>query len=219
MIENFYAILLGYFLGALPSAYLIVKLTSGKDLRSEGSGNIGARNSLESTGKKWVGTLVLVLDLLKAVAAVKLSEYFFNGDMFLISMTSVFVLLGHNYNVFLKFKGGRGLASAAGIFLAINPLAVILWLLMYFTGMKIIHKNVHIASVIASLGMPLLIVGAPEFVILETQTLAFNNAVDFKALAVAVCLVIIIKHISPIKAFLDKKEAEEEKNNEINQEN
>ena len=209
MIDNLYAAFLGYILGAIPFAYLLVKIISGKDIRKEGSGNVGARNSIDSSGKKWIGALVLILDLLKAILAMKLSEYFFDGNMFLISMTGVFVILGHNYNVFLRFSGGRGLASAAGVSLAVNPLAVILWLLMYFTSLKIIHKNVHIASVVASITMPLLILGAPDFVILETQTMAFENATDFKVLAVAVCLVIILKHIAPIIEFLKENETEE----------
>ncbi len=190
--------LIGYLLGAVPFALLIVKLFAKKDVRKEGSGNVGAMNSYDITGKKWLGVVVMLLDLFKGFLAPMIASILFNGDFICVSFASVFVVLGHNYNVFLGFKGGRGLASAAGVSLYINSSALIIWLLIYLIFFYLIFRNVHISSFIAALLLPVIILLIPENIVISFNMFSNPGSQDFLFLMVAVIAVVILRHIEPI---------------------
>jgi len=147
--ENFWLILvaaIAYLLGSFPTAYLI-----NKDVLRRGSGNVGTMNVLRTTGSKKLAVLTLIIDVSKAVLAVSLVSWLagLGYDLLLgIMVASAFVVLGHNYSIFLKFKGGRGLASLFGVVLAINWLAALLCLatlviLIFLTEVILIllHKS------------------------------------------------------------------------------
>lgn len=105
------AALIGYFLGAIPFAMILTRLAGAGDLRTIGSGNIGATNVLR-TGRKGLAALTLILDLLKGTAAVLLARHFFPGTEIVAAAGAFF---GHLYPVWIGFKGGKGLATYAGI--------------------------------------------------------------------------------------------------------
>jgi glycerol-3-phosphate acyltransferase PlsY len=109
--EAVWAALIGYFLGAIPFAMILTRLGGAGDLRTIGSGNIGATNVLR-TGRKGLAALTLVLDLLKGTAAVLLARHFFPGTEMVAAAGAFF---GHLYPVWIGFKGGKGLATYAGI--------------------------------------------------------------------------------------------------------
>lgn len=106
-----WAALIGYFLGAIPFAMILTRLGGAGDLRTIGSGNIGATNVLR-TGRKGLAALTLLLDLLKGTAAVLLARHFFPGTEMVAAAAAFF---GHLYPVWIGFKGGKGLATYAGI--------------------------------------------------------------------------------------------------------
>ncbi|MDP1678450.1 MAG: glycerol-3-phosphate acyltransferase [Bacteroidota bacterium] len=140
--------LISYFIGSIPTAFLVVKKTSSLDIRTEGSGNVGGRNALEVTGKKWVGATVILIDTLKGVVSVLIASLFFEDKAAAVSVAMFGAVLGHCYPVWLKFHGGRGLSTAAGSFLVTCWVWVPLWFLLYFVSEKLI-KNVYVSSVIA----------------------------------------------------------------------
>jgi Predicted membrane protein len=111
---------LSYIVGSIPFAYIIVRLFFRKDISKEGSGNVGAMNSYEVTGRKWVGFLVFLFDFLKGISVVLISRYLIPDDDFAILAASFSVVLGHNFSLFLRFKGGKGLATSAGVLLLIH---------------------------------------------------------------------------------------------------
>jgi len=121
-----------YLLGSLPSAYLVVRFAKGPDLRAVESGSVGALNAFRATGLGWVGVVVLVLDVAKGVAAVLLAGG--GAGPMTQSLAAAMVVVGHNYPVWLRFKGGKGLAAAAGALSAITPLAVPLWGVVWGIG-------------------------------------------------------------------------------------
>lgn len=129
--QNFIYILflsfLFYLLGSLPFAYLIVKKKSNKDLTLEGSGNTGTLNAVKVTKSKFVGILVLLLDFSKGFIPLLIFDRIFLTPANLLIIPSVFLIIGHNYSVFIKFKGGRGLATSAGMFSFISFPVVIVW--------------------------------------------------------------------------------------------
>lgn len=106
-----WAALIGYFLGAIPFAMILTRLGGAGDLRSIGSGNIGATNVLR-TGRKGLAALTLILDLLKGTVAVLLARHFFPGTEIVAAAGAFF---GHLYPIWIGFKGGKGLATYAGI--------------------------------------------------------------------------------------------------------
>jgi acyl phosphate:glycerol-3-phosphate acyltransferase len=134
-------LVVSYLLGAIPFGYIVVKLFAHKNILDHGTGNVGTMNTHRSTNSKLLTIMVLIGDLAKGVGA-----YFFtklilgrNGlfemgefsTTYLLVLAGVLVVLGHNYSVFLKFKGGKGLATGAGFLLFLEPWLVIAWLIMW----------------------------------------------------------------------------------------
>ncbi len=103
---------IGYLFGSFPTGYLVVKLLTGKDIRTEGSGNTGGTNVGRVLGKKWA-VIVTIVDMLKGGAAVLLCQVL-GGDNFAISLVAFFAVCGHNYPVWLSFHGGKGVATTFG---------------------------------------------------------------------------------------------------------
>ena len=113
--ENLIALALGYALGSIPFGLILTSLSGAGDLRAIGSGNIGATNVLR-TGRKGIAAATLLLDLLKALAAVLLARHFWPGQEGLAALGAI---LGHCFPVWLRFKGGKGVASMMGASLAL----------------------------------------------------------------------------------------------------
>jgi len=135
---NFYLILIfitAYLIGSFPTAYLITKKLTGKDIRKIGSGNIGATNAfraLKEAGKKKLALIVfliiLIVDMAKGAGSIFLAQKFFPENLIpILILTSFFVVLGHNYSIFLKFTGGRGAACLMGILVYLEPVSLLVW--------------------------------------------------------------------------------------------
>jgi glycerol-3-phosphate acyltransferase PlsY len=149
------AILAAYLIGGIPFGYLLVKWKTGGDVRDSGSGNIGATNVARVAG--WLpGILTLLLDVAKGAAAVWLAGRVSNESATCVMIAALAALLGHCYPVWLKFRGGKGVATAAGAFLVLCGPAllgsVIVFLLVAF-----FWRYVSLASISAAASMPLLI--------------------------------------------------------------
>lgn len=154
----------GYFVGSIPTGYLVAR-AKGVDIRSVGSGNIGATNVFRILGKK-AGILVLAVDAFKGVFATTLlpliiSKIHLQGEPVswgnyenLAIICGVAAVLGHNYTCWLKFKGGKGIATSAGVFLGLAPAVVgvllAVWLLVFAAS-----KYVSLASVAAAVSLPI----------------------------------------------------------------
>ncbi len=123
MTEKFLAIVAAYLIGGIPFGYLIVKLRTGRDVRDMGSGNIGATNVLRTTGRAW-GVLTLLLDIAKGWAACALMQRLAGGSPEWIAAAGVAVVLGHAFPVWLKFQGGKAVASFVGVALHLAPWAL-----------------------------------------------------------------------------------------------
>src|ERR1700761_2758755 len=119
---------IAYLLGSIPFGYLLVRIFRKEDIRATGSGNIGATNVARS-GAKGLGILTLLLDLLKGFAAVKIAQHFAPGapgyPSDLAVAAGVAAVLGHIFPIWLAFKGGKGVASALGVFIAIAPIVAL----------------------------------------------------------------------------------------------
>ena len=150
MIEILLVILISYLTGSIPTGYIIVKAKTGDDLTKLGSGSTGATNVKRVLGKKWF-FIVLLLDALKGALPVILATYFttFASDIGLMPViASVMVLIGHSKSIFLKFKGGKSVASGVGTILALNW-AVGLIIAAIWACITYFSKYVSVGSIIA----------------------------------------------------------------------
>jgi glycerol-3-phosphate acyltransferase PlsY len=148
-----------YLLGSIPFGFLLVLLVNKEDIRAKGSGNIGATNVLRS-GAKGLGILTFLLDGSKGYAAVAVADFLGRNQgpatiNHLPILAGLFVILGHMFPVWLRFKGGKGVATAFGAFLALCPLAAlsafVLWL-----AIVALTRYVSLASILAALVLPFL---------------------------------------------------------------
>lgn len=138
--------LIAYLLGSVPTAFLLSKLTMRADIRNAGSGNVGTLNFLRVSGSKWLAAVVLLIDAGKGFAAVWLAAPFLPAD--LLIFPALAAVLGHVFPVWLRFRGGRGLATLAGIFLYLHPLSVAAWLLIFLV-IYLPAKKYILAGVVA----------------------------------------------------------------------
>tara|TARA_A100001388_G_scaffold225415_1_gene176485 strand:+ start:272 stop:847 length:576 start_codon:yes stop_codon:yes gene_type:complete len=143
-------LLISYLIGSIPFGFLLTKIFLKKDIREIGSGNIGATNALR-TGNKLIGYSTLVLDIGKAVTLLIIIKFNFSEYLF---TSSIAVFLGHVFPIWLKFKGGKGVATYVGILFCINIYLAVIFIIVWFV-VFIISKYSSLASMIASLFVPL----------------------------------------------------------------
>ena len=186
----------GYLLGSIPFGVVLAKVFRGADVRKAGSGNIGATNVARVAGPV-AGVLTLVLDIAKGAAAVWLAARLANQSAMWMVIAGLAALVGHCFSVWLNFRGGKGVATGAGVFLALCPLAV-LGSVIVFVLVVTFWRYVSLASISAAAAMPLLIyfLWAPHH--------APPLVVSIGALLAAI--LIIYKHDSNIQRLVQGEE-------------
>jgi glycerol-3-phosphate acyltransferase PlsY len=178
-------IVFSYLLGSIPFGYLIFYFTEGGDIRTMGSGNIGATNLLRSKGKL-AGLLTLLLDILKGALPVIYGRIHFDLP-WLVLLGALAVLLGHIFPVFLKFRGGKGVASLVGVFLVFYYPALLVFLAVFLLTLKL-TRYVSLASLLGTTAL--------FFCILFTQV------VEAAVVVLAMLLLIIFRHRSNLQRLL-----------------
>ena len=185
-----------YLLGSIPTGYLLVRLFRHQDIRSMGSGNIGATNVLRSGGKG-LGAATFLLDVLKGCAAVWLGEWaaahvlLWAGPRDIEALAALCAVLGHMFPVWLRFRGGKGVATGFGVFLVAAPLAA-LFAIAVFAIILALTRYVSLASVLGSASFPVF-----AWLLAEGRRPPF-----FFAVQIAVALLIILKHHQNIRRLL-----------------
>jgi len=182
--------LIGYFLGAVPFGYILVRTTTGADIRKSGSGNIGATNVFRKS--RAVGILTLLLDAGKGYAAVLIARWL-GCDAGWQAMVAVAAILGHVFTVFLGFKGGKGVATGFGAFLALTPAAVGTTMIVFFLTVAL-TRYVSLASILATGTYPL-------------WALLYHEPATVVVGAVAGSAIIIAKHHQNIRRLAAGKES------------
>ena len=150
--------IVSYLMGSIPFGFILTKIILKKDIRNVGSGNIGATNVLR-TGNKTIGYTTLILDVLKAVTPVIYVKFYFPEFLYISSLCA---FLGHVFPIWLKFKGGKGVATYVGILFAINIyfglVFIATWLITF-----ILSKFSSLSSLIASFSIPIYLLILGEF--------------------------------------------------------
>jgi glycerol-3-phosphate acyltransferase PlsY len=187
-----------YFIGSIPSGYLVAR-TQGIDIRQHGSRNIGATNVLRVMGKKW-GYLVFLCDSSKGFLAVKVGMLVASQSPVLGGVVgAITCILGHNYTMWLGFKGGKGIATSGGVVLALFPITVvcclaIVWIVVFYVG-----KYVSLASIAAAIALPLTV-----FLIVAKTGQEFWTLFGFSAL---VCALAVWRHQANIVRLMNGTES------------
>ena len=185
-----------YILGSIPFGLLIVKITAGTDIREKGSGNIGAANVARNAGPV-AGALTLFLDAAKGYLAVWLAGYFAHGSVRWMAFAAVAAVIGHMFPIWLRFHGGKGVATGLGVFIPICWQAVaagiVLWLLVV-----IFWRYSSLGSIVAAAAMPVFVY------LLYAPPHAPPDIVTISTTLVAV--LIIFKHRSNIQRLIAGEE-------------
>ena len=148
--EIFLIGIISYLMGSIPFGFILTKIFLKKDIREIGSGNIGATNALR-TGNKTIGYLTLILDILKAVIPVLYVKFFFQESIYISSLCT---FLGHVFPIWLKFRGGKGVATYVGILFSINIYFGFIFLVSWAITF-LVSKYSSLSSLIASASIPI----------------------------------------------------------------
>ncbi|PIQ89898.1 MAG: acyl-phosphate glycerol 3-phosphate acyltransferase [Candidatus Omnitrophica bacterium CG11_big_fil_rev_8_21_14_0_20_42_13] len=202
MLKIILSIIVSYFIGSIPFAYILGRIKS-IDIRRLGSGNIGATNAFRVLGAG-LGTLALALDILKGFFTVVVVADYFMPSEGVISILALRIILGiaavcgHNWTIFLKFKGGKGVATSLGVLIGLALgvyslrlcllFTVLSWLIVFFFS-----GFVSLASVAAAILFPLLLI-------------FLSGPVELIFLSIVLSVFILYRHKSNIRRLLDKKE-------------
>jgi glycerol-3-phosphate acyltransferase PlsY len=185
-----------YLLGSIPFGLILGKIFASGDVRKEGSGNIGATNVARVAGPL-AGILTLLLDGAKGAAAVLLAERYSNGSALWMIIAGLAALIGHCFPIWLKFKGGKGVATAAGVYLALSPVVFLAGLILFILVVGF-WRYVSLGSISAAAAMPMLLyfLWAPHH--------APPPVITFGALAVA--MLIVYKHDANLQRLVNGQE-------------
>ncbi|WP_373532765.1 glycerol-3-phosphate 1-O-acyltransferase PlsY [Vampirovibrio sp.] len=150
------AALLGYLIGSIPTAYLVVKQLTGQDIRQIGSGNVGATNVKRAAGFKPF-LFVLLFDFLKGTIPVLISRFLFPDLHWLHVLVALATVLGHSKSIYLKFAGGKSAATGLGGFVGLDPVAGLLLAVIAYVIMRV-TRMVSVGSLVASVLSPIMLI-------------------------------------------------------------
>ena len=184
-------ILFAYLFGSIPTGVILSRFWGKIDIRNQGSGNIGATNVYRTLGKK-LGVLTLLGDVFKGMIPVAITIWLLGSEGW-ISLTILSAFIGHIYPLFLKFKGGKGVATALGTFVLISPWAILLSFLV-FAGVICKWRYVSLASLTAAVTLPIWIA-------------LFPYSKIYVIAGIIVATLIIYKHQDNIRSLLRGEES------------
>lgn len=189
MILFFILFILAYLVGSIPNALWIGKMFKNIDVRDFGSGNVGATNAARVLGWK-LGVMVLLFDAFKGMIFIIIARKFGLSDIYVV-LIGLAAILGHSYSIYLKFKGGKAVATSLGVMLVLIPKVIII-LVIVFLLIVIFSGYVSLASISVAVLLPIL------------TYIMYNNIIALLSLVVGI--LVIWRHKSNIKNLLEGKE-------------
>jgi len=200
ILKIFIIFIMCYLIGSVPFAYIVVKIIKGVDIRRCGSKNCGATNVARVCSFK-AGLVVFFLDFLKGFLPVFLLNYLkfkqiitSNNYELVLCLCALSIILGHIFTIFLNFKGGKGVATSAGVFLALSPLAMLAALIVFLL-VVIFTRYISLGSILAAITLPL----SYYFIYGKANVYVFS-------FTVIIAVVVILKHRSNIKRLIKGEE-------------
>jgi len=202
--EYLFSSIIGYVLGSIPTAFLVLKKSKGIDITNTGSGNVGAMNSYEVTNSKFIGFLVFLIDFIKGFLAVLITRLIFNDVFIYPALALLFALFSHCFNPWIKFNGGRGLATASGGSIILFPYLLFIWIVLWIL-IYILKRDILIANIFATV-ISLFTVYLTEKIALDYVCTATVTSSELMLFTTSGLLIIFIRHIEPLKEIIKKTE-------------
>lgn len=203
---------IGFLLGSIPTAYLILKFTRGIDIREAGSANVGAMNSYEVSDSKWLGLTVMLIDIAKGAMSALLPLLIFGDTFIWAAMASIFAVFAHCYNPWLGFKGGRGLATFAGSAIVLFPYLLVIWLVLWVV-FYLLKKDILFSNISAIIMSLILVFSTPKLAIKYANP-SPDSVSTLMFFTVSGLIIIFIKHIDSLKELIYDKKIFKMKRNE-----
>ena len=197
-----------YLVGSIPTAYLFVRRKAGVDIRKAGSGNVGAFNTYDVTQSRASGVIVGLLDALKGFIVTAVLVWGLRSPVELLAAGFLGVVVGHNYPVWLKFTGGRGLATAAGGFFAIGVMYTLVWCALWIVVYKI-RKDIHTGNLFAIIVTPILVTAMPA-VWLNALMISDVPPDFFKFIGMALSGLLLLSHLDVVKELIQQRKMKNE---------
>jgi glycerol-3-phosphate acyltransferase PlsY len=191
---------IGYLLGSFPSAYILLKLTHGRDITKEGSGNVGAMNSFEVSNSKLIGISVFLIDFLKGLGSTIIPVFLFPDEFIYAALSLLFAVFSHCYNPWLIFKGGRGLSTAAGGAAFMFPFLLVVWAVLWVIFM-VMRKNIILANISSTLLSLFVVYVTTDIAVKYAFPQPVNSGVLLMVSSAAL-IIIFIRHIEPLKELI-----------------
>lgn len=182
---------LSYLAGGIPTGYLVVRKLKGIDIREYGSGNPGTANVYRVAGAK-AGAITLLVDALKGYIPVMLAQRWYPNESIFVILCGAAAIIGHDWTIFLGLRGGKGVATSAGVFAALIPLPLALTLLAFLAGLGL-SGHISIGSMAGAVVLPVL-------------SFIFGSPLPFSVAALAAGLLILYKHIPNMKRLFKSRE-------------
>ena len=195
--------LIGYLLGSFPSAYIFLKRAKGLDITREGSGNVGAMNSFEVSNSKFIGISVFFMDFIKGILSAVIPVFIFPGNFIFPALSLLFAVFSHCYNPWLKFKGGRGLSTAAGGAAIIFPYLLVIWAVLWVI-LYVMRKDILLANIAATVFSLLVLFVTPNIAVKYAYSVS-PGAELLLIVSSSVLIIIFIRHIEPLKELIEKQ--------------
>lgn len=187
----------GYLIGSIPTAYLMIRWKAGIDVRKAGSGNVGALNAFDVTRSKGTGIFVGLLDGGKGLLVALVAGPVLGGEFWFQALALCGALLGHNYPIWLRFHGGRGLATTAGGFFAIGISFSIVWCLTWFVTFRLI-RDILKANIVAILLTPIILLVLPTIWI-EALMIRQISVTNYCVFSFIVSGIHLLSHVDVLK--------------------
>lgn len=196
---------IAYLIGSINFSIILSKKMAGFDIREKGSGNAGTTNMLRSVGKK-AAVITLICDILKGVVSILIAvlagKIIKNLDYaLLVQLAGIFVIIGHTFPVFFKFKGGKGIATALGVLLMINWQIGLICLIFALVLMAL-TKMVSVGSIAAAILFPILVAFIDQNYIVQTS----NSNWSYLVFSIIVALLVIFNHRANVQRILNGTE-------------
>ena len=200
LLQGLVILLVGYCLGSFPTAYLVVRWKLHQDIRRLGSGNVGALNCYLVTGSRILGLTVFLVDVVKGVVALLIVENLYGSDFWNLGMCGLAAVGGHDYPFWLRFQGGKGLATSGGVMLLVGwPLMLLwiaTWLITYWKTRDILLGNGW-----ATLITPIVLLATPSSTIAVVSPESVPVA-EFLIFVALLSGLVLARHVGPMMTIL-----------------
>jgi glycerol-3-phosphate acyltransferase PlsY len=200
----------GYAIGAFPTALLFARMHGLSSLEDQSPPITDQPISSlwRTTNRAWVDIVINSIDVAKGFLAVHVGMAISGGTFLAPALAGFFAILGHNYNLFVKARYGRGLPAMAGVAAAMNPLPIAVFFVCWLTGYFVIRRNYYVGLLTATFATPILMYTAPELLVKTFMRVPLEKVSQFTIFVVLLAVQVFVRHIEPMREVFNSEDGE-----------